>query len=117
MARPRIERLIDKFGNFALIISKYIYGIRAAMCLFYGIGRMRYTRFLFLDVISCIIWVFRTGERRIFFQRRDFDNYRRFQTNRRRAFLCRFNRNYYFLRRRALLSVGKSRRCKTGNDS
>jgi uncharacterized membrane protein YdjX (TVP38/TMEM64 family) len=58
MARPRIERLIDKFGNFALIISKYIYGIRAAMCLFYGIGRMRYTRFLFLDVISCIIWSF-----------------------------------------------------------
>ncbi|MCU1288941.1 MAG: hypothetical protein JWN60_1170 [Acidobacteria bacterium] len=58
MARPRIERLIEKFGNFALIISKYIYGIRAAMCLFYGIGRMRYLRFLVLDVISCIVWSF-----------------------------------------------------------
>lgn len=58
MARPRIERLIDKFGNFALIISKYIYGIRAAMCLFYGIGRMRYARFLFLDAISCVVWAF-----------------------------------------------------------
>ena len=58
MARPRIERLIDKFGNFALIISKYIYGIRAAMCLFYGIGRMRYLRFLMLDTISCVIWSF-----------------------------------------------------------
>ena len=56
VARPRIERLIDKFGGFAIIISKYIYGIRAAMCLFYGIGRMPYLRFLFLDVISCAIW-------------------------------------------------------------
>ena len=49
MARPRIERLIDKFGGFAIIISKYIYGIRAAMCIFYGIGRMPYPRFLFLE--------------------------------------------------------------------
>ncbi len=56
MARPRIERLIDKFGGFAIIISKYIYGIRAAMCLFYGIGRMPYVRFLFLDAVSCAIW-------------------------------------------------------------
>ncbi len=56
MARPRIERLIDKFGGFAIIISKYIYGIRAAMCLFYGIGKMPYVRFLFLDAVSCAIW-------------------------------------------------------------
>jgi len=56
VARPRIERLIDKFGGFAIIISKYIYGIRAAMCLFYGIGRMPYLRFLFLDFISAFIW-------------------------------------------------------------
>jgi hypothetical protein len=28
------------------------------MCLFYGIGRMRYLRFLVLDVISCIVWSF-----------------------------------------------------------
>lgn len=56
MARPRIERLIEKFGGFAIVISKYIYGIRAAMCLFYGIGRMSYPRFLFLDTISCAIW-------------------------------------------------------------
>lgn len=57
MARPRIERLIDKFGNFAIIISKYIYGIRAAICVFYGIGRMPFLRFLLLDAISCSLWV------------------------------------------------------------
>lgn len=56
LAQPRIERLIGKFGGFAIVISKYIYGIRAAMCLFYGIGKMPYLRFLFLDAISCSIW-------------------------------------------------------------
>lgn len=58
MAQPRIERLIDKFGTFAIVISKYIYGIRAAMCVFYGIGKMPFPRFLFLDAVSCFLWVF-----------------------------------------------------------
>lgn len=57
MAQPRIERLIDKFGNYAIVISKYIYGIRLAMCVFYGIGKMPFHRFLILDVISCGLWV------------------------------------------------------------
>ena len=57
MAQPRVEKLIDKFGTFAIIISKYIYGIRAAMCVFYGIGKMPFHRFLILDAISCGAWV------------------------------------------------------------
>jgi len=57
MAQPRIERLIAKFGGFAIVISKYIYGIRAAMCVFYGIGKMPFHRFLLLDAISCGTWV------------------------------------------------------------
>ena len=57
MAQPRVERLIEKFGGFAIVISKYIYGIRAAMCVFYGIGKMPFPRFLLLDFISCSLWV------------------------------------------------------------
>jgi membrane protein DedA with SNARE-associated domain len=57
LAHPRIERLVGKFGGFAIIISKYIYGIRAAMCLFYGMSRMPFARYLLLDTISCLIWV------------------------------------------------------------
>jgi membrane protein DedA with SNARE-associated domain len=57
ITQPRVERLIDKFGGFAIIISKYIYGIRVAMCLFYGIGKMSYPRFLMLDAVSCGSWV------------------------------------------------------------
>ena len=57
VAKPRIENLIDKFGNSAIIISKYIYGIRVAMCVFYGVGRMPFPRFLALSALSCSIWV------------------------------------------------------------
>lgn len=57
MAQPRVEKLFDKFGAFAIVISKYIYGIRAAVCVFYGIGKMPFGRFLILDAISCGLWV------------------------------------------------------------
>jgi len=57
VAQPRIERLIGKFGKFAIVISKYLYGIRVAMCVFYGIGKMPFHRFVILDAISCGLWV------------------------------------------------------------
>ncbi len=56
IAQPRIEKLVDKFGVFAIVISKYIYGIRAAMCVFYGIGKMPFLRFITIDAISCAVW-------------------------------------------------------------
>lgn len=55
-AQPRIERLVDKFGGAAIIISKYIYGIRIAICISSGVGRMPFLRFLWNDFISCFIW-------------------------------------------------------------
>ncbi|MBX7055691.1 MAG: DedA family protein [Pyrinomonadaceae bacterium] len=57
VAQPRVEKLIEKFGGFAIIISKYIYGIRVAMCVFYGVGKMPFWRFLGLSAISCFTWV------------------------------------------------------------
>ena len=58
MAQPRVEKLIEKFGGSAIIISKYIYGIRVAMCVFYGVGKMPFLRFLWLSALSCFLWVF-----------------------------------------------------------
>jgi membrane-associated protein len=55
-SQPRIERLVDKFGGKAIIVSKYIYGVRVAICVSSGVGKMPYTRFLFNDIISCSIW-------------------------------------------------------------
>ena len=57
MAHARVEKLIDKFGSFAIIISKYIYGIRVAMCVSYGVAQTPFPRFLAFSAISCGIWV------------------------------------------------------------
>ena len=57
VAQPRVEKLIEKFGGSAIIISKYIYGIRVAMCVFYGVGKMPFLRFLSLSALSCSLWV------------------------------------------------------------
>ena len=57
-AQPRLERLTTKFGPLSIFFSKYIYGLRWASCVFYGVGRMPYLRFLVLSFASCFLWVF-----------------------------------------------------------
>ena len=57
-AQPRLERLTNKFGPLSIFLSKYIYGLRWASCVFYGVGRMPYPRFLVLSFASCFMWVF-----------------------------------------------------------
>lgn len=57
-AKPRLERLTNKFGPLSIFLSKYIYGLRWAACVFYGVGRMPYPRFLLLSFASCFCWVF-----------------------------------------------------------
>ena len=57
-AQPRLQRLTNKFGTLSIFLSKYIYGLRWASCVFYGVGRMPYLRFLLLSFSSCFLWVF-----------------------------------------------------------
>lgn len=57
MAAPRIQRLVDKFGTLSIFLVKYIYGLRIAACVFYGVGKMRVPRFLLLTFASCAAWV------------------------------------------------------------
>jgi membrane protein DedA with SNARE-associated domain len=57
-AKPRLEKLTNKFGPLTIFLSKYIYGLRWAACVFYGVGRMPYLRFLLLSFASCFLWVF-----------------------------------------------------------
>jgi membrane protein DedA with SNARE-associated domain len=57
-AQPRLQRLTNKFGPLSIFLSKYIYGLRWASCVFYGVGRMPYLRFVLLSFSSCFLWVF-----------------------------------------------------------
>ncbi len=55
-SQPRIERLVNKFGGMAIVVSKYIYGIRVAICISSGVGKMPFQRFLLNDIMSCSVW-------------------------------------------------------------
>lgn len=57
-AKPRLQRLTDRFGALSIFLSKYIYGLRWASCTFYGVAHMPYLRFLGLSAASCFVWVF-----------------------------------------------------------
>jgi membrane protein DedA with SNARE-associated domain len=57
VARPRIERLTEKFGLLSIFVSKYTYGLRWGACAFYGVAKMPYLRFLLLSCASCFVWV------------------------------------------------------------
>src|SRR5215210_2580749 len=56
-ARPRLEKLTDKFGVLSIFISKFTYGLRWGSCAFYGVAKMPYPRFLLLSFASCFMWV------------------------------------------------------------
>ena len=56
-ARPRIEKLMQKFGVLSVFIVKYIYGLRTTSALFWGLAHFGYIRFAWLTVASCAVWV------------------------------------------------------------
>jgi membrane protein DedA with SNARE-associated domain len=56
-AQPRMERLTNNFGGLSIFLSKYIYGLRWASCIFHGVSRMPYLRFVAQSLASCFVWV------------------------------------------------------------
>lgn len=65
--QPRVQSLTDKFGTLSLFLSKYIFGLRTASCVFYGVAHMPYRRFLPLSLASCFVWTFVLGGAGYFF--------------------------------------------------
>jgi membrane protein DedA with SNARE-associated domain len=56
-ARPRIERLMRRFGFLSIFIVKYVYGLRTASAIFLGLAHFGYARFAPLTLASCLAWV------------------------------------------------------------
>ena len=49
--------MTETFGPLTIFLSKYVYGLRTGSCIFYGVAKMSYTRFLPLTIASCFLWV------------------------------------------------------------
>jgi membrane protein DedA with SNARE-associated domain len=56
-ARPRIEKLMRRFGVLSVFIVKYVYGLRTASPIFWGLAQFGYIRFALLTLASCGAWV------------------------------------------------------------
>lgn len=53
---PKAKKLFDKYGMWAIFITRYLYGLRFASAAFFGLMKMRARNFLFLAFISCLLW-------------------------------------------------------------
>jgi membrane protein DedA with SNARE-associated domain len=56
-ARPRVERLMKRFGVLSVFIVKYVYGLRTASAMFWGLAHFGFLRFIPLTIASCFVWV------------------------------------------------------------
>ena len=56
-ARPRVEKLISKFGVLSVFIVKYVYGLRTTSAIFCGLAHFGFLKFALLTLVSCVVWV------------------------------------------------------------
>jgi membrane protein DedA with SNARE-associated domain len=56
-ARPRVEKLMRRFGVLSVFIVKYVYGLRTTTAIFCGLAHFGFLRFSFLTLASCGVWV------------------------------------------------------------
>src|ERR1041385_6262913 len=56
-ARARIEKLMSRFGVLSVFIVKYVYGLRTASAIFWGLAHFGYLKFAVLTLASCAVWV------------------------------------------------------------
>ena len=56
-AQPRIENLMKRFGWLSVFIVKYVYGLRTASPIFWGLAQFGYLKFAALTLASCAAWV------------------------------------------------------------
>jgi membrane protein DedA with SNARE-associated domain len=56
-SRHRIEKLMRRFGVLSLFIVKYVWGLRTATAIFWGVAHVGYFKFAPLTLASCGLWV------------------------------------------------------------
>jgi len=58
---PKVKTLFDRYGIWAIFISRYLYGFRLAAAGSMGIMKMKKGQYLPFDFLSCTIWAILIG--------------------------------------------------------
>ena len=73
---PRFERqigrslgLIERYGVSAIFLTQYLYGLRIASAVVFGLSRIRQRTFLIVQAVSCVVWACLIGLLGYFFGR------------------------------------------------
>src|ERR1044071_349841 len=56
-AKPRVEKLMRRFGVLSVFIVKYVYGLRTTSAIFWGLAHFGFIKFAGLTLASCAVWV------------------------------------------------------------
>ncbi|HZS43986.1 MAG TPA: DedA family protein [Blastocatellia bacterium] len=56
-ARPRLEKIRQRFGMLSVFAVKYIWGLRTTSAIFWGVCNFGFPRFAGLTFLSCGLWV------------------------------------------------------------
>jgi len=58
---PKVKTLFDRYGIWAIFITRYLYGLRLATAGFLGLMKMRRRKYLPFAFLSCTIWAILIG--------------------------------------------------------
>lgn len=58
---PKVKSLFDRYGIWAIFITRYLYGFRLAAAGSMGLMKMRKSKYLSFDFLSCTIWAILIG--------------------------------------------------------
>ncbi|MGB2769688.1 MAG: DedA family protein [Candidatus Zixiibacteriota bacterium] len=58
---PKVKTLFDKYGIWAIFITRYLYGLRLASAATFGLMKMKRRNYLPFNLLSCMIWAVLMG--------------------------------------------------------
>ncbi|MGB7061248.1 MAG: DedA family protein [Candidatus Zixiibacteriota bacterium] len=58
---PKVKTLFDRYGIWAIFITRYLYGLRLASAATFGLMKMRRRNYLPFNLLSCMIWAVLMG--------------------------------------------------------
>lgn len=58
---PRAKRMVDRHGTYVVLFARYIYGLRTALIVMCGLGKMSRFKFTLLNITAALIWAVSYG--------------------------------------------------------
>lgn len=58
---PKVRTLFDRYGVWAVFITRYLYGLRLAAAATFGLTKMKRRKYLPFNFLSCTIWAVLMG--------------------------------------------------------